>query len=254
MQDGRRRTRVGRLDEDAPRGFGRRVEVIIQKPLRGRAVDRCGEEHAVGGEAFGIIAHQELAWCQARQRVVLDRNARRAAHRDVGVAEDLHRHVDRGAVVGRQRGVHGHGFRRHVDARAGAQRCRRLGGRNRRVAEKRHRRRVAGYAQLQRVRDRAGRIRDAHGNVARDAAAIADRDGCGTDRDAGDEDRALRLVDGDRGDGRIGGGRGDRSGRAVDPRRHGAAGLDRGRRRFDDDRRLGGRRLRGGRFGGFRER
>ena len=89
VHDRGRRARIGRLDEDAARGFGRRVEVIIQKPLRGRAVDRCGEEHAVGGEAFGIIADQQLARRHPRQRVVLDRDVRRAGRVDVRIAGDV---------------------------------------------------------------------------------------------------------------------------------------------------------------------
>ena len=88
---GRRRVRrVGGFEQDAARGLGAGVEVVVQEALRLRAVEARGEQHAVGGQPLGIVAHEQARGLDRRQRGVLDDHVRDAVDREVAVAGELH--------------------------------------------------------------------------------------------------------------------------------------------------------------------
>ena len=64
-----------------------------------------GEERAVLGQAFGIVADHQRVWRNARNGNVGDVNMRRTVNLQIAVALNEHRHVESGDVVLLERSV-----------------------------------------------------------------------------------------------------------------------------------------------------
>ena len=104
---GRRRVRgVGGFEQDAAPGFGAGIVVVVQEPLRLRAIETCGEQHAVRAQPFGVVADEQARGLDRRQRDVLDDHVRDAGDREVAGSHDLGLHVELDPVVGAQVAAH----------------------------------------------------------------------------------------------------------------------------------------------------
>ena len=179
-------------------GFGARIVVVVQETLRLRAIDRRREQHAVGGQPFGIIAHEQLARCEPRERVVLDRDARRAVDGDVvrrrGSAP-ARRSTVRLSVGEIARARRSHPAARRCARRAAASpRASRLA-----TAASRTNAADAGSPVTRsgdrRRRSCRPRTRRAPATSRVTPRPSVDGDGRRADGDAGDVERALRLID-----------------------------------------------------------